>query len=357
MRVRKPRASETAAILFLVATTAATIIHARSRPALAAIADRPSRRDPRQELRLALDELSRHPSNVETTRLAARSYSELLYPDDAERHYRKLAARGRLTAEDRRARLMGLLRSNRPKDAIGAARGILSVDPDDAVALRLLATLLWTNGDTDEALIHAQHLARLSGHEVEGYSLTGTIRHEREQWAMAADCYVHVLELDPDLKSLGMPRITFWRELGMDLVGAGRGEQGIRLLFPEVQRTDDPMLTVLLGECYSIEGRTSDAESCWKRAVDAHERFAIPLRHLARVAIKRGEAAQAVELLERATTLEPASYDGWYGLSAAYRLAGRPEDARRATAKAEQIRPGRRKEFADSPVEKGAPKP
>lgn len=104
-----------------------------------------------------------------------------------------------------------------------------------------------------------------------------------------------------------------------------RGEREQAVVFLERARTlkpSDPPTLVSLGEAYLDLGRTADAQRVFGDASTRHAPSAAVLAGLGRTAIAQGEAARAVEHLERALALQPDANSLHYPLAIAYRTLG-----------------------------------
>ena len=68
----------------------------------------------------------------------------------------------------------------------------------------------------------ADRLIRVPDEEVAGRTLTAIAHHELKHYQMSVDAARRVLELDPDLKRMPLPRPLFWNNLALDLMAQGR---------------------------------------------------------------------------------------------------------------------------------------
>jgi Flp pilus assembly protein TadD len=73
-------------------------------------------------------------------------------------------------------------------------------------------------------------------------------------------------------------------------------------------------------------------------ALQRDPRSAIAWSGLGTTLFRQGRAAEAIDALKRATTIEPKMVDAWYGLGRAYQQAGQSELSRQAFDRAERLR-------------------
>src|SRR4051794_37399596 len=117
-----------------------------------------SRRHFTTALRLALDDLDDRPRDRDAALVAARCLTALNYMDEAESCYAIAIATGPLETHVLHERALGLARADRRDAALECYDELIRRDPDDLVAVRRLATLLWSWGHSDEALSLAGRL-------------------------------------------------------------------------------------------------------------------------------------------------------------------------------------------------------
>ena len=85
-----------------------------------------------------------------------------------------------------------------------------------------------------------------------------------------------------------------------------------------------------LAGLYLRAGRLGEAERAFEAAAERDADSATPPSMLGAIALERGETARAIELLERARSLDARNPQTLYNLSGAYALSGRYADAREA---------------------------
>jgi tetratricopeptide (TPR) repeat protein len=280
-------------------------------------------------LQRSLDHLDRHPTDGPAARLAALCLSHLAYAALAEPYYQIARDRGQLTFDDFHTRALGLARANLRDQAIAAYQEILGRWNDDPLALQRLGAIYYSRSQYQETLKVAERLARSPDPRwaVAGYSLIGTVHHDEQRPGPAVAADEEVLRLDPELKLLTVPPEFFFADLAEDLIDIDRAADARRYLQRALKSGDDPALVNLLGAAYCAEGQDADAERCWKRATARDPRFDRPWLNLGKLAMRRGQLAEAATYLETAHAIDRQAFEPLYQLSLVYRRLGRVKDA------------------------------
>jgi tetratricopeptide (TPR) repeat protein len=291
-------------------------------------------------LRRALDYLATHPRDAQAARLAALCLSRLDYAKEAEDYYSLARHQSPLTIDDQHVRAMGLARGNYRDQAIAAYKEILVLHPDDPEALQRLAAIYYSQSQYKETLAVAQRLSESTNtsRAVAGYALIGIVHHDEHRPGPAVAANEKVIELDPDLKTLTLPADLFFADLAQDLIDIGRGADARRYINRALGQREDPVLIDILGSAYYAEGEEDNAEQCWKRASQIDPRFHRPWLNLGKLALRRGQLADALPYLEKAHSIDPKIYEPAYQLSLAYRRLGRTNDSERFRKLAELLR-------------------
>jgi tetratricopeptide (TPR) repeat protein len=136
-----------------------------------------------------------------------------------------------------------------------------------------------------------------------------------------------VLELDPDLKRIPLPKALFWKNLATDLMGTGRAEEAREYLNRGLADTEDAGLMELLGLTYFHQGSIDEAERCWRQAIAWNPDNMMASLHLGQLAFSRGEWTEAADLLKRAADQSTTAVAPLYNLSQAYRKLNNLEEA------------------------------
>lgn len=328
----------TLTLFVLAGLTAWNVTRSDSLPAAIAAQEKG---DHAQAVRHALDHLDRRPWSREAARIAARGLNQLAYLEAAETYLRRVEPLGR---EDLLVRAFALLRANRREEATRIYESVLNKWPDDPTALRQLAVVYSIESNHAEALRLAEQLAKVPGHEVVGYTMLGTYQHNRQEPGLAVEAFERVLELDPELRRMPLPKAEFWNYYAADAIATG-GTEAVRRGLGRVLHAresaevrSDPRLWALLGNAYHLEGDFARAEEAfrWSSRLDP-QRFET-WNALGQVLLAQNRPEDAIDALDRARTLAPNSWSVVYNLILANARAGRTDEVTRLRARAEEIR-------------------
>src|SRR5579864_3934807 len=286
-------------------------------------------------LHASLDHLARRPWSRDAALLAGRCLSRLDYPDDAEPYYRRA---GRLSLNDLQVRAYGVARSNQRQRAIQAYEEILARWPDNVLALRRLAGIQMTQGNAPEVLKLADRLIGIPESEAIGYTLRGIIEHDTRERTEAIAAFERVLELDPDLRVMPLPRRLFWSDFSADLLAQSHVRDVIRYLPPVLEKEPDATLMTTLGRAYSLDGDQDRAEQCFRQAAGLDPSDFAPLLYLGKLELHHQRREEALKHIEHAVELAPRNFDANYTLALAYRQFGRKDDADEIQKRIDQLR-------------------
>ena len=275
-------------------------------------------------LQHALSHLRWQPWSREAALLAARCFSRRDYAELAEPYF---AGAGKLSQSDMQIRAYGLARSPHPERAIPVYKEILKLWPDNVTALRRLAAVLLAQNETSELLTLAERLCRIPSGEVIGLALQGIVYHNDKNPQQAVASFERVLELDPDLRAMPLPRRLFWSHLADDLVASGRIDDAARALNKALANAHDAELMNLLGRIYFLQGASADAKRCFEQAAEWDPNDYNPRLNLSLLALQRHDRQEAIKHLNQARILAPRDYSVLYSLASAYRQLGRTADA------------------------------
>jgi tetratricopeptide (TPR) repeat protein len=294
-----------------------------------------TRGDFRASLREALDHLHRRPWSRDASLLAALSLSRLDFADESEPYYRQA---GPLSLDESHYRAYGLVRANHREMAIRAYRDLLERWPDDVLAMRRLAAVYITQKDDAEVLKLAEQLIAVPGGAAIGYTLRGVIHQNDKNWIEAAAAFERVLDLDPQLKLMPLPRSLFWTDLTSDLMRIGRVDDARRHLSKAIDQSPNAELLIFLGLAHDRAGAIEEAEATFRRAVEIDPSLSQPYLQLGRIEQRRQHLDEALKYLLKAEQISPRDYDTIYTISLVYRQLGRNDLADRFLSRAEVLR-------------------
>jgi tetratricopeptide (TPR) repeat protein len=296
------------------------------------------RKDLHDALGRALQRLERRPRDPEAALIAARCLSILIYAEEAEPYY-QAARQGRaLPLDALQDRALGLARSNRRDEAVTAYRDLLRQFPDDPLALQRFATLLWAWGHTDEALEVCRRMIRTPTTCAVGSAIQGTIYHDTRQPRESVAAHERVLQFDPGLSSIRIPRALFLREYADDLIAIDRPEDARSLLMQARETDDDLELIHLLALANLGAGDRAEAERWWRRVTARDPSRYSAWLQLGRLALAQGRPEEAVADLTRAWELKPKSHEIASLLGVAHHRLGDRRQAMRFRAEAAKLR-------------------
>lgn len=294
-----------------------------------------------QAVRHALDHLDRRPWSRDAARVAARGLSRLAFVDAAKPYFDQGEPLGR---DDLLIRAFALLRADRRAESTRLYEEILARWPDDPTALRQLAVVRMIESNLPEAIHLAERLSGVPGHEVVGATMVGSYQHNRQEYEQAVAAFDRVLELDPELRRMPLPKPTFWRYYAVNLLSIGRTDAVRRALGralhssgpAEVQ--NDARLWTMLGHAYHLEGDFASAEATFLWASRLDPKDFDTWNSLGQVLLAQNRPEDALDPLNRALAVEPDSWSAVYSLILANARLGRDDEVARLRALADEIR-------------------
>lgn len=285
----------------------------------------------------ALNHLGRQPWNRDARLLAARCLSQLDYADQAETYYK---GAGVLDLGTSQIRAFGLVRGNHREAAIRAYEQILERWPDNVTALRRLAAVQFTQKDIPQVHALADRLISLPDGESIGYTLRGAVAHTEHDREGAVAAFTRVLQVDPDLRRMPLPRREFWTYFAEDLIKTGQLDDAARYLRRalEEEKAPDAELMCTLGQAYVLRGMFDDAERCYRQAAEWAPADYLPHSRLGEIELQRQQPEAALKHLEAAHKLAPRQLDVLYRLASVYRLLKKPDEAARVDLLSQELK-------------------
>jgi tetratricopeptide (TPR) repeat protein len=277
-------------------------------------------------LQEALDHLDRRPWSREGARLAALCLSRLDYADAAEPYYQKA---GGLDLNDLQVRAFGLVRGNHRQQAIEAYEQILARWPDNITALRRLAAVQLTENNIPQLNSLADRLIQTPGGVAIGYTLRGVVAQQERNHEGVVEAFERVLEHDPQLQLMPLPRSLFWSHLSEALIKSGRPEDVSRYLTQVLNEVPDAPLMITLGQAYLQRGRLEEAERCFHQAAEWDPKSYAPHYQLGKLEVQRHRPDLALACLKAARDRAPRREEVLFSLSSVYRLLDQPAEADR----------------------------
>ena len=293
------------------------------------------RREVGTALTLADDYLKAHRGDPRASLLAARCETRLGRFAIAESHFEFAQPRER---DDLHTRALGLIKLNQPEKAAAVYQELLGQWPDDSVSLQRLASIRIGQKSWAEVRKIAETLIRIPDDEIAGQTMLAIALHESRQYKTAIEAAARVVELDPELKAMPLPKTLFWRNYATDLLAEGRTADARALLERAIAEHADVALVELLGQSYLLDNEPEKAEACWQRAIEIDDRFVDTWLDLGQLANRRRQWPAAIKFLKRATELDPSQVESHYALSIALRNHGEVAEAEKEAAVASALR-------------------
>ena len=122
-------------------------------------------------------------------------------------------------------------------------------------------------------------------------------------------------------------RTTSRNDRALELLAAGRPEEARAFLEAAPAGSEDAGQMELLGRTYAQQGRTDEAERCWRQAERWDPRNADVCLDLGRLAMGRRRWEEAVAYFKRAADRSSDAIEPLYNLSQAYRMLDRNAEA------------------------------
>ncbi len=238
----------------------------------------------------------------------ARALFDLRRPDEAVVEFRRALEINPQMAEvhDNLGHVLRELRQ--PREALESCQRALQIDPNLAAAHSNMGNALLDLGRPEEAEACYRRALTLIPNRAELYSNLSRVLLDMGRVDEAIASGHRALEIDPSLP-----------EAHENLAGALLNvnfEEAVSHYRQAVQfRPDDADLNNRLGTALRLLGRTSEAETFSRRALELSPQFAPAMATLAEARADRGDFAAAETLFNQALALDGNLGDVWVGLS------------------------------------------
>ena len=289
----------------------------------------------RTALRAARDYLNFFHDDPNASLMAARCLTRLGKAAEAEVFYQRA---GPLESDDMHDRAEGLVKADEPQRAALIYETMLEQRPNDGKTLKRLTFVLSSLKEWTAVLKLTGRLTAIPSEEIYGLTVAAVAYHESKDFGRAASASLRVLELDPNLKRIPLPKTLFWKNLATDLLNTGRADDAREYLIRGLAETQNAGLMELLGLANFQQGSTDEAERCWRQAIAWNPDSMMASLHLGRLALSRGEWTEAADLLKRSADQSPTAIAPLYNLSQAYRRLGNFKEAKHCMQLVEQRR-------------------
>lgn len=186
-------------------------------------------------------------------------------------------------------------------------------------------------GWLEEALKEFKKAIELDPNSSHAHDNLATVYAEKKMYREALDAHLTSLRLDPE------------NPTGHYNLASFLGAHGLEFAVAEFQHTieleaDYPDAHLNLGLAYADLGRTPEAMTALKTAVELDPTDALPRHELASLQMEEGDYRQAIVALKEVTRLDPQNFDAWLDLGICYAQKGFYAEAERAYETARELK-------------------
>ncbi len=177
------------------------------------------------------------------------------------------------------------------------------------------------------------------------HELSGEIFEVEERYSDAASEYRKAIEANPKA-----PELHY--RLGRAILLESHTQEALDKAAAEFQSElklspEDSACDFQLGQIAQVEGRTAAAKPYFERAIDISPKFVQALIALGKIESQEKRYVRAIELLTRATELQPSNETAHYTLLMAYRDSGQMDKANAEKATLDRLQKPPESEFSD----------
>ncbi|WP_422927948.1 protein kinase domain-containing protein [Singulisphaera sp. PoT] len=192
-----------------------------------------------------------------------------------------------------------LLRSTKPREAVGYARAALVARPESGMVHNLLGMALWADRRPGEAKLAFQDAIRLDSETAAPYANLGAILTNEGRLQEALDACKEAVKLDPR-GAIG------FENLGNVYANLGRPDEALAAFRKALEL--DPRLPTgynSLGNLYLKLNRRDDAVASYRKALEFNPRFAAAHHNIGNHLADTGRPDEAIEAYRRAIEFDP----------------------------------------------------
>jgi tetratricopeptide (TPR) repeat protein len=218
----------------------------------------------------------------------------------------------------------------RVREAIAAYQTATSIDPDDAVALLGLGSLLRQSGDAAGAKTHLERAANLAERDYRVWCELGLARADLGDFAGARDALQRSVRLNRDFVQghLLLAQVDLAAGAVEEAIGSAR-----RAVARSARLVD---AHALLGMAYAAARRFDEAEAAFGKGLDLAPAHPGLLLNLGNTHRERGALAEAERCYRRALEAERSYLPAAQALAGQLSEAERPDEARKVLEAASQ---------------------
>ncbi len=263
--------------------------------------------------------LARRPDHLRALMLKARTLVALQQWPEASQLF---ARTGAGSNDELRAWATALLHQRQWREALPLLERITADGVKDAELLRDLMICRYQLGQTAAALASATELASLPGHELDGLFQRGVIHESLGNIHLAIENWEEIEALSPDGKGLTIQPAEFFRVYAEDLMLEARPRQAAAYFQRSLDLQPNVEVLAQLGEAWYDAGQVDEAARVWREVLQEDENNEKARTGLAEIALNRGDAEAALQLLIPNSSSQQTTLAIAYLLQRAYTLLG-----------------------------------
>jgi len=236
--------------------------------------------------------------------------------------------------------LVRLYKDGRQHDRlVTLCRQAVEVQPDDIPLIRELGGAFLKANMADEAVEIFEKITSMEPDAPDLFCLLGDALIAALRFDSGEAAYQRAIELDPTEAA------PFYQRLANALAETGEFDRAEAMLNRSLDtRADDPLCLIRLAELQVAQQRYEEAKCSMEAAAALNPRFAASYyNRLGRALADVDRHSDAIEIFDRAITLEKSNAFFYLYQAESYEKLGLPERAEESRRKAEKLTPTRRK--------------
>ncbi len=170
--------------------------------------------------------------------------------------------------------------------------------PGDSDLLHELSACRAKLGLYEKAVAAAEEFAVLDGNAARGYMLIGMLERDRGNNQKCCDAWKRVLAERPDADGLQVPPEEFFLEYGKAMMLSGLTVDAAPMLLKSIAIKPQADAYSFLGKSLSQQGKRTEAEQAWTKALLLSGSIRLAREGLAELAMQKREFAQAADWLK-----------------------------------------------------------
>jgi tetratricopeptide (TPR) repeat protein len=219
-------------------------------------------------------------------------------------------------------------------EALIACRRAVELRPEYPEAFFKMGVIYFSRADYTRAAVEFQRAALLPAIAAYSDSFQAMIHARLEQTEAAEAAVQRAAKADPKCELLWMA----WNELGLAWYSAGNFSRSAAAYSEAtIVQPGEPQAWFNLGVSFHKLGDLDAARDAYQQAVDLKETFPGAWHNLGIVLSQKGDNEAAMSAFRREVNWAPENIRAWYDLGVALEKLQRPEEAKLAFAKVDQL--------------------